>query len=388
MRQLKIPFLLILFISFVVFISCNSKTREQENIEESEVASTPSDITELARAYADSVLQTMTIEEKAGQCLMPSIFAKSTPASIVKFKRYLEDYHVGGIVFLKGDTKSAKTLSEIAEEISDSTGIGLFLSIDAEWGLGMRLEDASIYPKNGNISKELEDTELFDYGREISKESREAGINMILGPVVDITTNPRNAIGNRSFGDNAELVSDYAVAYAKGLESGGVISVAKHFPGHGGAYNDSHVGIAKIYKGITDMDSIDLKPFRDYVNAGLTGIMAGHIQSMALDPDGNPASVSVDMLTSLLREEMGFKGLILTDAFTMRGATGFSAKEAIAAGADLVLCPSDVEKEYHNLVENLQNGCLDIEVINDRVYRILFTKYLFGLTGGKDHKSP
>ena len=366
-----------MLISLVLCIgmgSCNDNAAkiEKEGFDHSEVKF---DITERAEAYADSLLKDMTLEEKIGQCLMPSIFAKDSPATIKLLKKYIDDFHIGGIVLLKGDTKSAKRLSEI----SDSSKVALFIALDAEWGLGMRLADAPTYPKNGAISKKLEDTELYDYGREIAKESREAGINMILGPVVDITSDPRGVIGNRSFGDDPIMVSDYAVAYARGLESGGVVSVAKHFPGHGAAINDSHAGIAKLYKSISDMDSVDLKPYRDYIAAGLNGVMAGHIQSMALDPDGNPASVSIDMLTSLLREEMGFKGLILTDAFTMGGANGFSALNAISAGADLVLCPSDIEKEYKKILESVKENKTDIKLIDDRVRRILFTKYLFGI---------
>ena len=376
-KSFKKAIMALLSLAFFIFLySCKFNSgKEEKQKEVSEEEKVEYDITDSALHYADSLLQTMTVEEKVGQCLMPSIFSKDSRGTLNLYDKYIEDYHIGGIVLLQGDSKSAKLLSEIGSEAK----IPLFVAMDAEWGLGLRLKDAPVYPKNGNIAKDLEDTELYDYGREIAKESRETGINMVLGPVVDISSNPRSVIGKRSFGDDPVLVSDYAVAYAKGLESGGVVSVAKHFPGHGGAYNDSHAGLAKLYKGITDLDSIDLKPFRDYISAGLTGVMAGHIQSMALDPDGNPASVSIDMLTSMLREEMGFKGLILTDAFTMGGAHGFSAREAINAGADLVLCPGNVEKEYTDMLESIENGKLDIEVVNDRVRRILFTKYLFGV---------
>lgn len=350
--------------------SCKGKKMERE-----EEPVIQYDITEEAKAYADSVLNTLSIEEKVGQCLMPSIYSMDNEPTIKLYKKYIDEYHIGGIVLMRGDTLSAIKLAQIGADAK----IPLFVSIDAEWGLGMRLKDAPVYPKNGDIDKDLEETDLFDYGRQIAEQSRNKGINMVLGPVVDVNSNPRSVIGMRSFGGDPELVSDYAVAYAMGLESGGVVSVAKHFPGHGAAINDSHAGLAKIYKNIADMDTMELKPFRDYINAGLSGVMAGHIQSMALDPDGNPASVSIDMLTSMLREEMGFKGLIITDAFTMRGANGFSALNAINAGADLVLCPVNLEKEYDAIVENIQSGKQDIDVINDRVRRILFTKYLFGI---------
>ena len=360
----------------VIFMnSCHPGGERKEGGNEIDSIPEPYDITEAARLYADSVLKTMTVEEKVGQCLMPPIYAREDSSTLRLYKKYMEDYHVGGVVLMKGDKHAARNIAEIGKEAK----VPLFVAMDAEWGLGMRLSDGETYPKNGNFPKDLEDSELFDYGREVARESRETGINMILGPVVDITSNPRSVIGSRSFGNDPGLVSDYAVAYAKGLESGGVVSVAKHFPGHGGAFNDSHAGVAKIYKGITALDSVDLKPFREYINAGLNGVMAGHIQSLALDPDGTPASVSIDMLSSLLREEMGFKGLILTDSFTMGGAHGFSTAEALNAGADIVLCPPEIEKEYKKMIENIQDGSQDIDVINDRCRRILFTKFLFGL---------
>lgn len=333
------------------------------------------DLTSKCSWLADSLLTTLTLEERVGQCLMPSINSSSDPYTLALYKKYIEDYHVGGIVLLKGTLKSAQELARIGSE----SDVPLFIAIDAEWGLGMRLEDAPTYPKNGNISKETEDTELFDYGMKIANECRVAGINMVLGPVVDITPVNQGFIGKRSFGDNPARVSEFGVAYAKGLESGGVISVAKHFPGHGSSVIDSHRGVAKVRRTITALDSIDLRPFKEYVDLGLSGIMAGHIQSLALDPSGNAASVSMDMLTSLLRDEMGFNGLILTDAFDMGGAKGFSALDALKAGADLILCPRNIEKEYENLLRSLKEGELELAVLNNRCRKILFYKYLFGV---------
>lgn len=370
------------FLYLVIFItlsSCKFKEDKKEsllpdNLRELEFKIT-NDETGKILAKADSILTQLTLEERVGQCLMPSINSSSDPATLKYAKKIIEDYHVGGFVLLKGNLSSVKILSGLGRD----SKIPLFIAIDAEWGLGMRLSDARVYPKNGNLSKTLEDTELFDYGNTIATECRETGINMVLGPVIDIVSRGNNIIGNRSFGDDPNLVADYGVSYAKGLESGGVISVAKHFPGHGSTIIDSHRGIARIDKEISDLDSIDLKPFKEYINSGLTGIMAGHIESKALDPDGKAASVSMDILTLFLREELGFKGLILTDAFDMGGAKGFSAVDALRAGADIVLCPKDIKKEYYSIIKALETGELDFSVVNDRCKRILFVKILFGI---------
>lgn len=376
MKKWKMKYGYILFFTFyVLLIGCQIKDKVETAIIVKEEEPIDNDLTSKALEYADSLLTIMTLEERVGQCLMPSIYSSSDSSTIRLLKKYIEDYHVGGIVLMQGNLASAKKIAKIGEEAK----IPLFISIDAEWGLGMRLVDAPVYPKNGNLGKEAEESELYDYGREIAQECNLIGINMVLGPVVDLSNSKRGVLGNRSYGENPRLVSDLGVAYSKGLESGGVISVAKHFPGHGSTQMDSHKGTVKITRDITALDSMDLKPFKEYINSGLTGIMAGHIKAKALDPDGNPASVSIDMLTSLLREEMGFKGLILTDAFDMGGAKGFSGAAALKAGADLILCPSNIAKEYQELLTVVNNGSLDIKIINERCRRILFVKYLFNI---------
>lgn len=354
-------------------VSCRGSSSGEKETADNNKIEEVFDITQRALLSADSLFTQMTLEERVGQCLMPSIYSTDDAYTLSVFHKYIEDFHIGGIVLMQGDLKSAKTLAEIG----DDAVIPLFVAIDAEWGLGMRLKDAPIYPKNGDISKEAAETELYDYGRKIAEECRQAGINMVLGPVIDINSGYGGVIGNRSFGSDPEVVSEFGVAYAKGLESGGVVSVAKHFPGHGSTIMDSHLGVARINRDISALDTLDLKPFQEYIGAGLTGIMAGHIQALALDPDGKAASVSMDMLTSLLREEMGFKGLILTDAFDMGGAKGFSSAEALRAGADLILCPKNVGKEYQNLLKMVKSGELSLDIINDRCRRILFVKFLF-----------
>lgn len=366
----------ILFLSFLCFIlvACSNKEKDSSTSQVKVSESMQSnDLTMQAVNYADSILTLMTLEEKVGQCLMPSIYSDSGEETVKLLKKYVEDYHIGGVVLLKGDMVSAKKLSGFGKEAR----VPLFIAIDAEWGLGMRLEDAKVYPKNGNIGKDTEETALFDYGLEIAESCKDVGINMVLGPVVDVVTQKGGVIGKRSFGGDPGLVSSYGVAYAKGLEAGGIISVAKHFPGHGSTFMDSHKGVAKIRRSISELDTLDLVPFRDYINSGLTGVMAGHIQAPALDPEGNAASVSIDILTSLLREEMGFKGLILTDAFDMGGAKGFSAAEALKAGADIILCPLNIAQEYESILENVKSANLHTSVIDDRCRRILFIKYLF-----------
>lgn len=354
--------------------SDNAKGSENEQQERQEPGGFH-DLTYRAMELADSLLTSLTLEERVGQCFMPSLPSSGDPETMRRFETFIKDYHIGGVLLLKGDVESAKRIAKIGE----AGKIPLFIAIDAEWGLGMRLEGASLYPKNGRLPKETEETELYDYGREIAEECRRAGINMVLGPVIDISSAFGGVIGVRAFGDDPSRVAHFGVAYAKGLESGKVISVAKHFPGHGFTINDSHVAVAKLPRSISLLDSMELKPFREYINSGLSAIMAGHIQAPALDPSKTPASASIDILSYLLRDEMGFKGLIVTDAFDMGGARNLQAAEALKAGADIILCPEDLGWEFKSVIEAIKKGELRLETLNDRCRRILFTKFLFSI---------
>ena len=370
--------LIILSVSYFLW-SCGNK---KESIsDKSELALNTSDNalildkTPIAKNISDSIFETLTLEEKIGQCFMPAIYSVSDDYTINYYKNLIEENHIGGIVLFKGDLSSARKIAELGAEAN----VPLFISIDAEWGLGMRLKDAPVFPQNGKIRKDVEENIMFDYGREVARECRNSGINMVLGPVVDIVESyKRGTIGLRSFGNDPTFVSNHAVAYAKGLESGGIISVAKHFPGHGSSTKDSHYGAAIIKKDLTSLDSVDFIPFKNYIDAGLSGVMAGHLKVPSINPDGIPASVSPEILTTLLREEMGFEGLVLTDSFDMGGAKGFSSEEAIKAGADLVLCPRNPKKTITGMIEKVKKGEIDVKIIEDRCKRILFYKALFG----------
>ena len=365
----------ILIVICCIFLLTECSTRKMPSAENKDANEEIKDITKQAIEFADSVYNTLTLEERVGQCFMPAIKTDTNAYNLKIYRKYIDDFHVGGIVLMYGDINSARKLAEIGKNAK----VPLFISIDAEWGLGMRLSDAPVFPINGRIKEGIEENLLFDYGREMARESRMSGINMILGPVIDVSGRLDNVIGRRSFGSDPQRVADLGISYAKGLESGGVISVAKHFPGHGDSFRDSHKKAAVNYKSITDLDSIDLYPFKNFITSGLTGIMAGHIEVPAINNDGIPASVSESILTTLLREEMGFNGLVITDAFNMGGANGYSGWEALKAGADLVLAPNNIEKEIKLTIEKIEKGDLDYKIFEIRCKRILFYKSLFGL---------
>lgn len=334
-----------------------------------------SDLTEIAMEMADSVLEGMTLGQRVGQLFMPAIYTSDDSSTMRLLRRYIDELHVGGVVLLKGNLSSAAKMSAMGA----SADVPLFMSMDAEWGLGMRFDDAPDFPRNGRITPEADEQLLYDYGREVARECRRVGVNMVLGPVIDVVENPRGVIGSRSFGGDPERVANLGVAYARGLESGGVMSVAKHFPGHGSPRGDSHRELPVIRRSLHSLDSIDLYPFRSYVDAALSGVMVGHLAVPAVDPEHRPAAVSEVVIGDLLRRELGFTGLVLTDALNMGGVEGYGAAAAIAAGADIVVAPAHTEKEISAVMEKLESGEMDIEAVNDRCRRILFHKMLLGL---------
>lgn len=338
-----------------------------------------SDLTSAAVIYADSLLATMSLEERVGQCFMPAIYARTDSATIRRLRDYIEDMHVGGVVLLKGNLESAARLAGIG----GGWRIPLFMAIDAEWGLGMRLADAPDFPRNGNISSKADEQLLFEYGAEVARECRRTGINMVLGPVIDVVENPGGVIGSRSFGGDRERVGALGVAYAKGLESGRVISVAKHFPGHGSPAGDSHREIQVISRSLHALDSVDLYPFRRYVESGLSGVMVGHLAVPAIDPEMLPAAVSPVVITDLLRGELGFTGLVLTDALNMGGAEGYGGDEAVMAGADIVIAPRDTKREIKRLLKLAEENPEVRDAIDERCRRILFYKYLVSEEAGE-----
>lgn len=353
------------------------KAVHQENVAESEAGPEPElqDLTSDAKAWVDSIMAGMTLEELAGQLIMPAVYADDSWPSLKLVKKYAIDSHVGGVVLLKGTVESARTIADTLRSLLPAPP---FIAIDAEWGLAMRLEDTPGFPRNGRISLQADEELLFDYGSEVARECRQVGINMVLGPVLDVLPLGRRSsgIGTRSFGTDAKRAANLGVAYARGLESGGVMSVAKHFPGHGSADADSHKRLPVVAKTREALEASDLIPFRQYVGNGLSGIMTGHLYVPALDEDEEPVTVSENILRGLLRYDMGFRGLIVTDAMNMAGAEGNSAADAIMAGADIVLAPSNTEAEVRNIADAVRSGRFSLSELRDRVSRVLFFKYI------------
>lgn len=337
-----------------------------------------SDLTGAAEAYADSVLSRLTPEERVGMLFMPAAYGRGDRATLSQILDYAVNLHVGGIVLLRGDLHG---VAAIADTLGRLPGPGIFMAVDAENGLKMRFSDAPEFPWNRDLGHISDDQLLYEFGRELARECRAVGINMVLGPVMDIVPGEgsHGLMRKRSLGSDPRRVADLAIAYARGVEEGNVISVAKHFPGHGSASADSHRALGEIRASREVIDSVDLYPFRRYAAEGLSGVMVGHLSVSALDSVRRPAVVSPVIMQDVLRRRLGFDGLVITDALNMEGAMGVRGWQAIAAGADIVIAPSDTRGEIRSMLEALADGRLDSVTVADRCRRILFYKYLIGL---------
>ena len=271
-----------------------------------------------ASQWADSVFNSMDAERRVGQLIAQVVDPRNLNAAKSTVKRLVENYNIGFIYFSEGTLDNHAELANYANAVSQ---LPVMVGLDGEWGLSMRMDDTPRFPKNMTLGAIQDDRLLYDYGKEMAAECRMAGVNLNFAPAVDVNSNPSNpVIGTRSFGEDPHNVARKAVAYAKGLEDNGVLSSAKHFPGHGDTDKDSHKTLPVVNRSLIELQSTELVPFRSYIRAGLSGVMVGHLNVPALKTGDRPTSQCEQVATKLLKDDMGFKGLVFTDALQMRGA--------------------------------------------------------------------
>ena len=329
--------------------------------------------------WVDSVFDSMTLDEKIGQLIM--IKANPNASSRDAVLKIIKDYKIGGILFAGG------TLLDHAESTNiyqKAARIPLWIGFDGEWGLSMRLRDTPRFPKNMMLGAIVDNDLIRMYGEEMGRECRELGVHVNFAPVLDVNDNPVNpVIGTRSFGENKQAVSKKGIAYSKGLEIQKVISVGKHFPGHGNTSEDSHKILPVIYHSKEHLDEVELLPFTNFIREGFAGIMTGHLSVPALDSSSKlPSSLSPKIVNNLLKEEWGFKGLCFTDALEMKGAAsnqGNSCVLALLAGNDMLLCPERIATDFAEIKKALDAGVLTNMIIENACRKVLQYKYITGL---------
>lgn len=334
-----------------------------------------------AAQWADSVMDKLTLRQRVGQLFVPRLDVFDNPSGHSALKKMVTAGGVGGFLLGKGTVAGYTSLIKGAQDVAK---IPLMVTLDGEWGLAMRLTDAPRFPYNMGLGAISDPQLLYDYGREVARECREVGITVNFAPVLDVNSNPANpVIGYRSFGENPERVAALGLAYSRGLEDGGVMAVGKHFPGHGDTSVDSHKALPTVDHTSEQLQSVDLLPFRDFIDGGLGGIMVGHLKVPALDASGTPASLSHKVSTDLLKNQMGFEGLVFTDALAMKGAIAKPGENnciaALLAGADVLLGSSAPYSDIEAVVSAVKSGEIPEERVNESCRKILMSKYQLGL---------
>lgn len=333
--------------------------------------------------WVDSIIGSMTLDEKIGQLFMVAAYSNKGNKHEEYLSNLIKKYHIGSLIFFQDDPIKQAKLTNRYQAISR---VPLLIGIDGEWGLNMRLKKTFRYPWNMTLGA-VQDNELIEkFGKQVGKHCKRLGIHMNFAPVVDVNTNPKNPIiGNRSFGENQLNVAEKAIAFTKGIQSESIIASAKHFPGHGDTSTDSHHTLPVLNVNRSRMEKVELYPYKKIFEAGITGVMVAHLSIPALEPQSDlPSSLSNNIVTGLLQEEMGFKGLIITDALNMKGSANFASSAdvnlgAILAGNDLLDVPLDIPGTVKKFKEALKTGELTLERIEHSVRKILKTKYWVGL---------
>lgn len=331
--------------------------------------------------WVDSVYNSLSDRERVAQLVIPHIVVGDNPQGRAAIKAMVEGEKVGGILLGENTTAGYASLNEYARSLAD---VPLMITADAEWGPAMRLSDAPRFPYNLALGASADTAAMHAYGLETARQLRALGISVNFAPVLDVNSNPLNpVIGFRSFGEDPERVAELGVAYIKGLQEGGVMAVAKHFPGHGDTATDSHKTLPVVNRQREELEAIELFPFQAAVNSGVEGVMTGHLFVPALDNSGCPASLSRKVTTELLRNKMGFGGLIFTDALEMKGARtpdgANNCVAALAAGADILLGPTSPTRDIDAVMKAIASGRLDKKDVEAKVRRVLAAKFDLGL---------
>ncbi len=332
-----------------------------------------------AQAWADSVMATLTPRQRVAQLVIPRLDVVDNEAGRAAMRRMVEGQEVGGVLLGKGTLADYAAILNYGQQLAD---VPLLVTLDGEWGLSMRVTDAPRFPYAMGLGAIQDPQALYEYGREVARECRETGIHVNFAPVMDVNSNPANpVIGYRSFGEDPERVAALGVAYSRGLEDGGVMAVAKHFPGHGDTSTDSHKELPTVDHSMETLRQVDLVPFQQFIDAGCSGVMVGHLKVPALDASGTPASLSKPVTTGLLKEEMGFRGLVFTDALAMKGANSAenNCVAALRAGVDVLLQPSSPATDIDAVMAAIKAGKISQDEIDRRCRKMLATKYALGL---------
>lgn len=335
------------------------------------------------KQWVDSLYNSLTIEEKIGQLYMVQVMSNNSEKVNNDVVQLIRKQHIGGVIFSNGGPYRQARLNNLLQAASK---IPLLVGMDAEWGLSMRLDSTYAFPWNMTLGAISDNKLIEETGRQIGEHCKRLGVHFNFAPVVDINTNPKNPIiGNRSFGEDRDNVTEKGLAFMKGMQAAGTLANAKHFPGHGDTEDDSHYILPTISFTEKRIDSIELYPYRKLIKEGLSSVMVAHLNVPSLEKkSGLPSSLSTHIVTDILKNKLGFNGLIFTDALTMKGAADFSERgtidlAAFKAGNDVLLMSEDVGIGANKILEAYNKGDITEERLAHSVKKILMAKYKVGL---------
>ena len=326
----------------------------------------------------DSVLQTLSMEERVAQLLMVPIYARTDTAGWAEAERWTRDLGLGGVICMQGGPEHQRIRLKRLQALAK---VPLMVASDAEWGLGMRLDSTRSFPRAMTLGATRNAELVRMFGQVVGQSLRATGVHVNFAPVVDVNSNPINpVIGSRSFGESVPWVGKLGQAYADGLQDVRVLATAKHFPGHGDSDSDSHATLPTISHDRARLDSVELAPFRHAFDRGTAAVMVAHLDVPGLDStEAQPSTLSPLIVDSLLRGELGFDGLAFTDAMSMKGFADFVGdrpriRDALLAGNDVLLFPGDPVLAIEEAMAALADGTLDSAAVTEKCRRVLLAK--------------
>ena len=339
--------------------------------------------TTLEKKWVDSIYNSLSIEERIGQLFMVAAYSNKDSAHIKSIDKLITEQKIGGLIFFQGGPVRQAQMTNHFQQLTKTP---LFIGIDAEWGLSMRLDSVNRFPWNMTLGS-IQNLKLIEeVGKQMALQSKRIGVHFNFAPVLDINSNPKNPIiGNRSLGEDKEKVTERALALMTGLQSNGVFATGKHFPGHGATSSDSHYTLPVVDFTQEHIRDVELFPYKKLINKGLASVMVAHLEVPCFEPrKGFPSSISYPIVTNLLKEELSFKGLIFTDALNMKGASNFKSPgdidlAAFLAGNDILLFPENVPVAILKIKEAYKQAIISEERLAHSVKKILQYKYKAGL---------
>ena len=333
--------------------------------------------------WSDSLIMTMSEEQKIAQLFMVAAYSNRDKAHEKELAKLIKQYGIGGLIYFQGGPLRQANMCNRLQEASE---IPLMIGIDAEWGLAMRLDSTVKYPWQMTIGAIQDNQLIFEMGRQIGSQLKRMGVHINFAPVVDVNVNPDNPVINaRSFGEDRNNVAQKGIAYMLGMQSQRVIANAKHFPGHGDTDKDSHKTLPMINHSGRRLDSVEIYPFKQLIEHGLSSVMVAHLYVPALDNQFNlPATLSSDIVTKLLKDSLRFDGLVITDALNMKGVSSYYKPgevdvKALLAGNDVLLFSEDVPKAISEIQKAIKNEEITQDEIDKRCLKILRAKEWVGL---------